>query len=216
MTRIHVFCEGQTEDVFTRELLGPALRRSGIWVNPIIIRTGPQGKGGITRYGKIRWQIQRKCQEDPKAFVTTFFDLYGLPSDFPAFKTTSIKNPIERAKRLEKAFQDDIDQDNFIAHLVVHEFEGLLFSETRAFSNWFDESGLVEALDAIRHQFETPEHINDSFETAPSKRIKALCPSYDKVAHGSLLALDIGVDSIRESCPLFDDWLKQLEALAAR
>ena len=60
MIRVHVFCEGQTEDVFVRELLQPHFDALGIWLNPIIIRTGTQGKGGASTYGKIKWQIEKK------------------------------------------------------------------------------------------------------------------------------------------------------------
>ncbi|MFZ5766273.1 MAG: DUF4276 family protein [Thermodesulfobacteriota bacterium] len=84
MTRIHVFCEGQTEDVFVREVLSPHFKRLGIWLNPIVIRTGPQGRGGAVAYGKIKWQVERKCKEDPSSWVTTLLDFYGLPKDFPS------------------------------------------------------------------------------------------------------------------------------------
>lgn len=52
MTRIFIFCEGQTEDVFVREVLRPHFQRKDILLTPIIIRTGPQGKGGVSSYGK--------------------------------------------------------------------------------------------------------------------------------------------------------------------
>ncbi|WP_081436174.1 DUF4276 family protein [Magnetococcus marinus] len=63
--------------------------------------------------------------------------------------------------------------------------------------------------------FASPEHINDSPATAPSKRIQTICKSYDKVVHGTLIALDIGLESIRQHCPLFDAWIKRLEGLNA-
>ncbi len=63
-------------------------------------------------------------------------------------------------------------------------------------------------------QTETPEQINDGRTTSPSKRILSICDSYDKVAHGSLIALDIGLDTIRKQCRLFDAWVNKLEALS--
>ena len=60
MIRVHVFCEGQTEDVFVREILRPHFQRMDIWMNPIIIRTGAQKKGGVSTYGKIRRQIKKR------------------------------------------------------------------------------------------------------------------------------------------------------------
>jgi len=213
MTRVHIFCEGQTEDVFVREVLAPHFQRMGIWLNPIIIRTGSQGKGGVSSYGKIKWQIENKCKEDTSAWITTMLDFYGLPSDFPTI--TSKGDSLTRAKAVERAFQTDIAQPNFLANIVVHEFEGLLFSAPDAFSEWFDDAHIIDSLSTVRNGFPTPEHINDGRTTAPSKRILAICDTYDKVAHGSLIALDIGLDTMRHECPLFDAWIKRLEGLKA-
>lgn len=212
MNRVHVFCEGQTEDVFVREVLRPHFERFGIWLNPIILRTGPQGKGGISSYGKIRWQVEQKCREDSGALVTTLLDFYALPKDFPAADAGGPS--IMRALTMVEAFQKDIGQPNFLANLVVHEFEGLLFSSPPAFGLWFDRRNVVRAISSVRAEFETPEHINDGPTTAPSKRIFEICITYDKVAHGSLIALDIGLDAIRRECPIFDSWITRLEALA--
>jgi len=212
MTRIYIFCEGQTEEVFVRDVMYPHFERIGIWLYPIIIRTGSRGKGGVTTYGKIKWQIEKKCKEDSTAWVTTLLDFYGLPKDFPNANVTGTS--IDRAKAIAKAFKDNIRQRNFIPNLVVHEFEGLLFSAPDAFGNWFSEPDVVSRLNAVRAQFDSPEHINDGNKTAPSKRILAICKNYDKVMHGSLIALEIGLDTIRQQCPLFNAWLNRLESLA--
>lgn len=213
MTRIHVFCEGQTEDVFVREVLSPHFKRLGIWLNPIVIRTGPQGRGGAVAYGKIKWQVERKCKEDPSSWVTTLLDFYGLPKDFPSLSPAG--SSFDRAIAAEQAFQNDIGQTNFIANLVIHEFEGLLFSDPEAFGNWFDQPEVVNRLTTVRAHFPSPEHINDGAQTAPSKRILAICSNYDKPLHGSLIALGIGLDVIRRECPLFDSWVRRLEGLQA-
>lgn len=213
MTRVHIFCEGQTEDVFVREVLSPHFQPLNIWLNSIIIRTGPQGKGGVTSYRKMKWQVENKCKEDATAWVTTLLDFYGLPSDFPAM--TSKTDSLTKAKAVENAFQMDIVQPNFIANIVVHEFESLLFSAPTAFAEWFDDAHVVEILTRVRKSFATPEHIDDGQTSAPSKRILAVCDAYDKVYHGCLIALDIGLDTIRQECPLFDAWVKRLEGLNA-
>ncbi|MEO1765387.1 MAG: DUF4276 family protein, partial [Cyanobacteria bacterium J06629_18] len=57
----------------------------------------------------------------------------------------------------------------------------------------------------------SPEHINDSPVTAPSKRILACCSGYEKPLHGSLIAIDIGLDTIRKQCRHFNQWLTRLE-----
>lgn len=212
MIRVHVFCEGQTEDVFVREVLAPHFLRLNILLNPIIIRTGPQGKGGVSFYGKIKWQIENKCKEDVTAWTTTLLDFYGLPSDFPAMNSTG--DSLTRAKAVEIAFQNDIAQPNFISNIIVHEFEGLLFSDPTAFAGWFDDARIIDNLTQVRNGFATPEHINDGRTTAPSRRILTVCSTYDKVAHGSLIALDIGLDTIRRECPLFNAWVSRLEGLS--
>ena len=137
MTRVHVFCEGQTEDVFVRELLGPHLQRMSVWLNPIIVRTGPQGRGGVSSYAKIKRQVKRKCKEDRSSWVTTMLDFYGLPTDFPAMMSSG--DAMVKAESVESAFQSDIDQNNFISNVVVHEFECLLFSDPDAFAGWFND-----------------------------------------------------------------------------
>lgn len=212
MIRVHVFCEGQTEDVFVREILRPHFQRMDILMNPIIIRTGAQKKGGVSTYGKISRQIRKKCKEDPTAWVTTLLDFYGLPKDAPGMEENSSMS-FDQGQEVTTAFQADIGQRNFIAYLIMHEYEGLLFSVPDAFGGWFDDPKVVKALTAVRNEFDSPEHINEGTKTAPSKRILAVCDQYDKVTHGSLIALDIGLDRIRRECPLFDGWIKRLEAL---
>lgn len=94
-------------------------------------------------------------------------------------------------------------------------------------STFVDYYGLVEwpgkeeirphvAPATISHLL-TPEHINNSPETAPSKRLEKLCHGqFDKVLFGVHLAELITIDTMREQCPLFHDWLSQLEALAEK
>lgn len=213
MIRVHIFCEGQTEDTFVREVLRPHFDRLNISVNPIVLRTSAEGKGGVVSYARVKHQVLTKCKQDSTAFVTTLIDYYALPKDFPAF--TKAGDSVANVKAAKAAFQADITLANFIANLAAHEFEGLLFSAPEVFAEWFDEEDVVDEIAKIRDQFATPEHINDGAQTAPSKRLLKVCRGYDKVTHGSLISLDIGLDAIRRECPLFDGWVEQLEALGA-
>jgi hypothetical protein len=90
--------------------------------------------------------------------------------------------------------------------------EGLLYSNPEKFAAWFGES-VVSILQAERNAFPTPEHINDNPKSAPSKRIRNCCDGYDKPLHGSLLAINIGLDSIRQQCLHFNQWLLRLESI---
>lgn len=58
-----------------------------------------------------------------------------------------------------------------------------------------------------------PELLNDSRETAPSKRILHVCPTYDKITEGLLILEEIGLARIRSQCPHFDAWVTRLEQL---
>lgn len=213
MIRVHIFCEGQTEETFVRELLTSHFARLDIWINPIILRTSKIGKGGVSTYGKLKNQIEKKCKEDPHAWVTTLIDFYRFPSDFPSLSTYGLTS-MEKAKLIQQAFQEDIGQPNFIANLMIHEFESLLFSDPDGFRNWCDNPQLVANLTKICADFESPEYINDGYETAPSRRILKLWRQYDKVLQGSLISLDIGLDKIRKKCPIFNSWIDQIGNLA--
>ena len=104
-------------------------------------------------------------------------------------------------------------QARFIPYVMMHEFEGLLFSDCRRFGAGIGREDLIPELQSIRDQFGTPEEINDSPITAPSKRILNLVPGYQKPLLGSLAALEIGLEAIRGQCPFFNRWLARLESL---
>ncbi|BAZ28757.1 hypothetical protein NIES4074_11910 [Cylindrospermum sp. NIES-4074] len=211
MIRVHIFVEGQTEETFVRELLVEHFQRQNIYLNPILVRTSPTGKGGIVSYEKIKPQLNRKCLEDSSAVVTTMFDLYGLPKDFPGKDSVPNTNDLfNKAEYLEQQMGADIGHKNFIPNLLLHEFEGLLYSNPQAFLGYFDQS-IVDQLQNERDSFSSPEHINESPITAPSKRIIRCCPKYQKPLHGPLIAIDIGLDVIRQQCHHFDKWLTHLE-----
>ena len=212
MSRVLVFVEGQTEETFVRDLLVPYFSRLGIYLTPILAQTSPGHKGGIVSYGKVKHQLTRLCRQDQGAYVTTMMDYYGLPNDFPGLDGR-VPDAHEQVMRLELALQQDIDAPNFIPNLMLHEFEALLFSAPEKIAEWLDDQALLAPMAAIRAAFATPEHINNSPQTAPSKRILTLVPNYKKTVDGPLIAEDIGLDAIRAQCPHFNNWIERLLAL---
>lgn len=213
MTRIYVFCEGQTEETFVNMVLSEHYCNLNIYLTPIVLHTSRTGRGGATSYGKIRRQVDRMCRQDNSAWVTTLLDYYGLPNDFPGMTNLpAVANPIEKARFVQQSFEEDIAQNNFIANLIIHEFEGLLFSSPEAFSCF--DSQIVSEIANIRSQFETPEHINNSPITAPSKRILRIRSGYQKITHGSQIAIAATLKLIRQECIHFNSWLTRLEDLA--
>jgi len=45
---------------------------------------------------------------------------------------------------------------------------------------------------------------------APSKRLLAIQPSYDKVMQGNLIALEVGIGQMLGKCPRFREWVDLL------
>jgi hypothetical protein len=216
MTRLYLLVEGQTEEAFVRELLSPYYNRSGLYLTPIIVSTSPGYKGGVVSYAKIKPQISRLCRQDSTAHVSTLFDLYALPSDFPGKIDHTYPHQgsgTQKAKYLERELANDINESNFIPHLLVHEYEALLFAQPEKFNEWTDDTRVVAHLNSIAEKHTTPEDINGSQLTAPSKRLLKVMPNYKKTFHGPLIACAIGLDVIRQTCPHFNSWLKKLDAL---
>jgi len=215
--RLYVLCEGQTEDRFVKEILAPHLLSLNIYATPIICETKRTArkkyKGGVSKYSKIRTELEILCKGDPTAFVTTMFDYYKLPSDTPS---KDAKGDIYNvATQIEAAINANLGgQCNLLVNLIIHEFEGLLFSDVSAFSGEAkaDDKTLL-GLAHIRNGFLTPEHINDSEMTAPSKRIMKLLPEYSKTLNGIPIAKRIGIEKIAEECKHFGEWLKNIQAL---
>jgi hypothetical protein len=215
MSRVYLLVEGQTEEAFVNELLRPSYAQRGLYLTPIIVSTSHGYKGGLVSYAKVRPQIARLCQQDPGAYVTTMFDLYALPQDFPGKSSSAfpaMASGDNKASFLETELEKDIKRENFIPNLLVHEFEALLFVQIETFAQWTDNDRVLNTLRAARGTA-PPEDINDGAQTAPSKRILAAMPSYQKTVHGPLIACDIGLAALRDACPHFSAWLGKLEEL---
>jgi len=104
-----------------------------------------------------------------------------------------------------------------IAEGQPYEYEGLLFSDVEAMIGvepaWIKS---LSVLNKVRNEFETPEHINDSYETKPSKRLENLLqPKYHKTRHGPLAAERITLPVIERECAHFRGWIDKLRGLAA-
>src|SRR3954464_13062352 len=83
-----VLGEGYTEERFVKTCLAPYLAAKGLWLVTTVVTTnatigGPHAKGGVTRYGKVRRELQGILSSRGQAVITTLFDYYALPKDFP-------------------------------------------------------------------------------------------------------------------------------------
>jgi hypothetical protein len=182
-----------------------------------------QRRGGIRPWPTVRKDIVNHLKEDGDCFATTMVDYYGLPqagdAAWPGRRKAASLAPGNKASCVEQALLEDLleamgigfNRQRFVPFVVMHEFEGLLFSDCGAFTRAIGRPNLESAFRAIRDQFATPEEINDSPATAPSKRVEALVPEYEKPLFGALAVLEIGLARIRAECLHFDEWLKHLE-----
>ena len=222
MTRVRIICEGDTEEEFVNSLLSEHLHAFGVYPIPIVIREG-RHRGGDVRYERVMKNVRNSLLREKTSYCTTLIDYYGLPNDFPGKSVSKSYMVLAEIAQtfsvsFEKALRNDIGENSvrrFIPYVQMHEFEALLFSDPARMASGFSKSELQANLEGIRNIFSTPEHINDSPNTAPSKRIIRFFPGYErqKPLLGVLAALEIGLPKIRRECPLFNAWLAKLETL---
>ena len=235
MTRVLVHVEGQTEETFVNQVLAPHLYDRGYTkVSARLLGNARQRdhRGGIRPWPVVRGDIVRHLREDRDGLATTMIDYYALPQTgagpWPgraeASALPSGAAATQRAATVEAALAadlghamgNDFDPARFLPFVVMHEFEGLLFSDCEAFGRGIGRPDLGPRFEAIRTRFATPEDINDSPITAPSKRVEGLVPGYQKPLLGALAALAIGIDAIRRACPHFEQWLERLDRWSGR
>ncbi len=211
MTRLAIVVEGQTEEAFVKELLSPHLTRFKVLPTPLLIGTLPRRefKGGNVSVQRIA-DTTKKLLHSFDA-VTTLVDFCGF-RDRPTADIDELQAMIDQACRNDASIS--LRGDRVFAYVQHHEFEALLFSQPGAFGRVLELSAKeVHELQSVRDRFPSPEDINDSHETAPSKRIQAAHPAYNKMIDGVLVAREVGLDLMRAECPRFGVWLSRLEAL---
>ncbi len=217
--RLHFVVEGQTEETFVRNLLAPELGVRGIYCDAHRVTTGRRRgevyRGGVVSFAHLRRDLERWMKQDAgsDSWFTTMVDLYKLPSDFPSIaESRRIVDPIKKVELLEQSFGLNMDHPRFVPYVQLHEFEALLFSGPMSFSIAFPAIGTqLSELEAIRRGFQTPEHIDEGEDLAPSKRILGILPDYNKPVSGPLIAQQIGLAKLRQECHHFDNWLTRLE-----
>lgn len=219
MKKIYVLVEGQTEHGFVKNVIQKHFN-STLLVIPILLTTkevkdGPNFKGGILNYKKVRREIINILGDTSVSLVTTMFDYYGLPEDFPGYGgSKSKKSGYQKIDFIEKAFYKDINHPKFSPYIQLHEFEALLFSKPSIID--FLMSGNVSSnseLQKVASQFGSPEEINQGPDTHPSKRIINKYPNYQKVLEGQFIAEEIGIKVMISKCKHFSDWIQKIKKI---
>ncbi len=232
MVRLQFEVEGPTEESFVNDIL--AWHLSSLGYTEISARLMGKARqrsrrGGVRRWPEVRSEILNRLKNDPDVIVGVMVDYYGMPQHGEGAW------PGRAGARAELHFPNGIEEslvadvyncmgDNFnlrrfipyvfIPYVMMHEFESMLFSDCAVFADSIGAHSIHSSFQAIRDQFQTPEEINDSPDTAPSKRIEILVPRYRKPLHGVRAASVIGLDTIRAQCRHFRGWLEHLESLA--
>ncbi|MFA5517013.1 MAG: DUF4276 family protein [Desulfuromonadales bacterium] len=223
MVEVIVFAEGPTEEQFIKRVVAPVLRPAQIFVKPQMLYTSQEAKGGAVSFGRLKFNARNTLRQKPEAVLSTFLDLYGLATDFPNFEEAKqISDVYARVACLETALHAAIIEhvgcrtDRFMPHIQPHEYEGLLFSDVVALSTTEPAWGkCLRGLEKVRALFATPEHINDNYETSPSRRLENLLePKYKKTRHGPLAAERITLSAMERECVHFRVWMDTLRRLA--
>ncbi|MCY4063490.1 MAG: DUF4276 family protein [Chloroflexi bacterium] len=221
MTSIYIICEGRTESTVVKNILGPELAVKDVYFHPV--RIGRRRRGGNVTFDRLEMNIRDQLLNNRNWYCTTLIDFYGIEPDFPGKKEAATKSELsDKLGVVCDAFADKLAQTldegpmrRFIPYVQMHEFEGLLFSDPMQLAFALRRQELAQQFWAIRNDFDTPEHIDDSPISAPSKRIQQMFPRYRKVQMGERAIRAITLEKIRDECPLFDAWLAKLENLPA-
>lgn len=228
MKRVLILVEGQTEEDFVNDVLNEHLRTKGVNLTPTLVTTKRVSgkshfKGGVSSYGKVKFNILQLLKDTDATMVTTMIDYCRLSGKgFPGSENPSHRRPtrislMERVRALEVAWKNDIDNNRFSPYFAVHEFESLLFASPHHIVKNFPEipATATQDFEAIRAKFPSPEYINNL--NPPSQRIQKILNQYgvryEKPLHGVYIANDIGLDTMRRECPRFSNWLSLLESL---
>ena len=214
--------EGRTEQTFIEKVVQPYLAPKNIFIRVTQV-SKPGQKGGDVRFERVKQDIAIHLKQRPDIYVTTMIDYYGI-KEWPGIADISQNYSIQDiSKYLNEqtinALCEYLPQlqitTRFIPYMIMHEFEALLFSDSKilAQSLNIDEHKITKTVKTLA----TPEEINNSRETAPSKRLDGFTETgkFAKTTTGIAIAIKIGIPCIREKCFLFNQWLESIENLIA-
>lgn len=233
MKTIYVMCEGSTEVSFVNSVLSEYLQDRITFIAKTFVtssnhKTGSVNKGGIPNYISAKNQIINTIRTSSCDYITTMIDYYGLRKDFPGNDNKAENDSINiynKIEFLENEFNKDIKtcinqyntRTEFFAYFQLHEFETLLYTDLDKLQEvepeWHNKE-IKKLKDSIK-QYNNIELINNSPDTAPSKRLQNAFSNtkYSKTIHSNLIIKSIGINNIREKCEHFNQWLNKIESI---
>jgi len=214
-----VLVEGKTEQIFIQSLLSEYMAARNIYMTPIQM-SKPGQKGGDVKFSRVVQDIATHLKQRNDTYISLFFDYYGV-KEWPGLdEAKKLIEPEAIAQVINTAAQKEIDtilsefrtDIRFIPNVAVHEFESLLFSDPATLADVLQIKH--DTVRTIINEFGNPEKINNSPETAPSKRLEKLNPRFKKTSTGITAAHRIGIDNMRKQCTVFNAWINKLEYIA--
>ncbi|AMM26001.1 DUF4276 family protein [Variovorax sp. PAMC 28711] len=222
MLEVIVFAEGPSDEQFLKRVVAPALHGRQIFLKPQTLHTSRDSTGGAINFDRLCHNVRNTLRQSAKTYLTTFFDLYALDSEMPGIAASrNLDNPLLKAARIEAELHAALRQkldfraDRLFVYIQPYELEGLFFSNTELLAQSVpDWTVAAESLKAVRQSFETPEHINDGYDTKPSARLATLLqPRYRKTTHAPLIGQKMGLSTIVAQCKHFASWVDHLGRL---
>jgi Domain of unknown function (DUF4276) len=220
LSRVLLLAEGFTEERFVKNVLAPHLVNYGVYLIPTVVNTkvlvsGERQKGGGD-FSKLESNLRVLLRDSGAIAITTFYDYYAFPANFPQkFPTPNLTDGLgaRGAASLESALATYFNDPRFKPFVHLHEFEAFMFVDANITAATLLNRSLAKSIVNERATFENAEAINDGVNTAPSKRIKRLAPTFEKLAQGVIIAEKTGLPALRADCPRFSAWVNWLESL---
>lgn len=146
------------------------------------------------------------------------FDFYALPTDFPGYTEISkINSPYDKVAKIEECFFESIGYKDFIPYIQLHEFEALLFCGIKELAKLYpeNEKNILQLNTVLEQYGNSPELINNSPQTAPSKRIINAVEAnkkhkYNKPQTAVEVLQEIGIERPMSKCLHFKEWLDKI------
>lgn len=224
---LHVLCEGHTEECFCKQVLKEYLEVYDIKVKPQVLYTNKKknGRGGLSNFSKVERDLTTMFNQfndtaNEQHWFTTMFDFYSLPNDFPGYQKQCANHRL-RVANIENELGGYFGHKRFIPYIQLHEFEALVFAGLDKLKLQYPpgrklDKSIEQLKKALRQHNDDPEEVNDSPNTAPSKRIISAFTGlhkYNKKMVGPDVVKAIGIDGLKTKCKHFAQWMTRLEKL---
>jgi len=217
--RLAISVEGQTEERFIKDVLAPHLGLFGVYAIPVVVATsrsasGAKSKGGGINTDRINSELSKLLYGFSKGFVTSLYDFYGFEDRIPGENVWELENRISNKLGNPR---------NLITYVQLHEFEGLLLSDSMIVAEYFHKPDLRQIVTSTVKAAGGPEQVNNGTLTSPSKRLEQWTGTNTRVdlrytkatktRHAPQLAARLTLPTIRAACPRFHAWVERLERL---